>query len=53
MAQISVDSLMGNSGPSYPEQIAAPFVKNLRIMDLRKCLHPEDVDKALKVMMEK
>ena len=29
MAQISVDSLLGNNGPSYPEQIAAPFRKEL------------------------
>jgi putative YphP/YqiW family bacilliredoxin len=48
MAQISVDSLMGNSGPSYPEQIAAPFRKELTDNGFTQMLTPEDVDKALK-----
>jgi putative YphP/YqiW family bacilliredoxin len=47
MAQISVDSLMGNSGPSYPEQIAAPFRKELTDNGFTQMLTPEDVDKAL------
>jgi putative YphP/YqiW family bacilliredoxin len=47
MAQISIDSLMGNSGPSYPEQIAAPFRKELTDNGFTQMLTPEDVDKAL------
>jgi len=47
MAQISIDSLMGNSGPSYPEQIAAPFRKELTDNDFTQMLTPEEVDKAL------
>ncbi len=48
MAQISVDSLIGNSGPSYPEQIAAPYRKELTDNGFIQMLTPEDVDKALK-----
>ena len=48
MAQISVDSLMGNNGPAYPEQIAAPFRKELTDNGFTQMLTPEDVDKALK-----
>jgi putative YphP/YqiW family bacilliredoxin len=48
MAQISVDSLLGNNGPSYPEQIAAPFRKELTDNGFTQMLTPEDVDKALK-----
>ena len=47
MAQISIDSLMGNSGPSYPEQIAAPFRKELTDNGFTQMLSPEDIDKAL------
>ena len=47
MAQISVDSLIGNSGPSYPEQIAAPYRKELTDNGFRQMLTPEDVDAAL------
>lgn len=47
MAQISVDSLMGNSGPTYPEQIAAPFRKELTDNGFTQLLSAEDVDKAL------
>jgi len=49
MAQISVDSLMGNDGPSYPEQIAAPFRKELTDNGFTQLLTAEDVDKALGV----
>ena len=49
MAQISVDSLIGNSGPSYPEQIAAPYRKELTDNGFTQMLTPEDVDAALKV----
>jgi putative YphP/YqiW family bacilliredoxin len=47
MAQISVDSLIGNSGPSYPEQIASPYRKELTDNGFTQMLTPEDVDKAL------
>src|SRR5205809_7538930 len=47
MAQISIDSLMGNSGPSYPEQIAAPFRKELTDNGFTQMLTPEEVDKVL------
>jgi putative YphP/YqiW family bacilliredoxin len=49
MAQISVDSLMGNSGPTYPEQIAAPFRKELTDNGFTQLLSAEDVDKTLGV----
>ncbi len=49
MAQISVDSLMGNNGPSYPEQIAAPFRKELTDNGFSQLLTAQDVDKALDV----
>ena len=49
MAQISVDSLIGNSGPSYPEQIASPYRKELTDNGFIQMLTPEDVDNALKV----
>src|SRR5215471_2317366 len=49
MAQISVDSLMGNNGPSYPEQIAAPFRKELTDNGFTQLLTAEDVDNALNV----
>ncbi|HEY2728207.1 MAG TPA: BrxA/BrxB family bacilliredoxin [Parafilimonas sp.] len=49
MAQISVDSLIGNSGPSYPEQIAAPYRKELTDNGFTQMLTIEDVDNALKV----
>ncbi|MEP6683298.1 MAG: BrxA/BrxB family bacilliredoxin [Parafilimonas sp.] len=48
MAQISVDSLIGNSGPTYPEQIAAPYRKELTDNGFTQMLTPEDVDGALK-----
>ena len=47
MAQISVDSLMGNQGPTYPEQIAAPYRKELTDNGFAQMLTPEDVDNAL------
>ena len=47
MAQISVDSLMGNNGPTYPEQIATPFRKELTDNGFTQMLTPEDVEKAL------
>lgn len=47
MAQISVDSLLGNQGPTYPEQIAAPYRKELTDNGFTQMLTPEDVDAAL------
>ena len=47
MAQISVDSLLGREGPTYPEQIAAPYRKELTDNGFTQMLTPEDVDKAL------
>ncbi|HVX26750.1 MAG TPA: BrxA/BrxB family bacilliredoxin, partial [Parafilimonas sp.] len=49
MAQISVDSLMGNQGPTYPEQIAAPFRKELTDNGFTQLLSAEDVENALGV----
>lgn len=48
MAQISVDSLIGNQGPTYPEQIATPYRKELADNGFTQMLTPEDVDAALK-----
>src|ERR1043166_8631859 len=47
MAQIGIDSLIGNSGPSYPEQIAAPYRKELTGNGFTEMLTPTDVDAAL------
>jgi putative YphP/YqiW family bacilliredoxin len=47
MAQISIDSLIGDSGPSYPEQIAAPYRKELTDAGFQQMLTPEEVDAAL------
>jgi putative YphP/YqiW family bacilliredoxin len=47
MAQISVDSLMGDNGPTYPEQIAAPYRKELTDNGFTQMITDEDVDKAL------
>src|SRR5215212_3548966 len=47
MAQISIDSLIGDSGPSYPEQIASPYRKELSENGFTQMLTPADVDAAL------
>ncbi len=49
MAQISLDSLMnkGVTTPTYSEEIAAPFRKELTEAGFEQLLTPEDVDKAL------
>jgi putative YphP/YqiW family bacilliredoxin len=47
MAQISIDSLIGNSGPSYPEQVAAPYRKELTDNGFVQMLTPAEVDAAL------
>lgn len=40
---------MGNNGPSYPEQIAAPFRKELTDNGFTQLLTADDVEKALGV----
>ncbi len=47
MARISLDSLMGNSGPSYSEIIVAPYREELVSAGFQQMLTPEDVDKVL------
>lgn len=47
MAMISLDSLMGNEGPSYPEQIAAPYRKELVDAGFAQMMTVEDVEKLL------
>ena len=47
MAQISLNSLMGTSAPTYSEQIAAPFRQELTEAGFTQLLTPEDVDNAL------
>lgn len=43
MARISLDSLMGNQGPSYPEQVVAPYRKELVDAGFRQMLTVSDV----------
>lgn len=47
MAKISLNSLMGNAGPSYPEQIVAPYRKELRDAGFEEVMTPEAVDAVL------
>ena|SRR5882724_5299398 len=47
MPQISLNSLMANEGPSYPEQIAAPYREELVQSGFEQLLTPEDVENAL------
>jgi putative YphP/YqiW family bacilliredoxin len=47
MAMISLDSLMGNSGPSYPEQIVAPYRKELVDAGFEQMMTVEEVENAL------
>ena len=44
---ISLDSLMGNSGPSYPEQIVAPYRKELVDAGFEQMMTVEEVEKVL------
>lgn len=44
---ISVDNLMANNKPTYPEQIAAPFRKELTDNGFQQLLTPEDVDEVI------
>lgn len=47
MAMISLDSLMGNQGPSYPEQIVAPYRKELVDYGFEQMMTVEDVEKVI------
>ena len=44
---ISLDSLMGNSGPSYPEQVVAPYRKELVDAGFEQMLTVEGVEKVI------
>lgn len=47
MAMISLDSLMGNQGPSYPEQVVAPYRKELVDAGFEQMMTPDDVEKII------
>lgn len=47
MAMISIDSLMGNQGPSYPEQVVAPYRKELVDYGFEQMMTVEDVEKVI------
>jgi len=47
MAMISIDSLMGNQGPSYPEQVVAPYRKELIDFGFEQMMNVEDVEKVI------
>jgi putative YphP/YqiW family bacilliredoxin len=47
MAQISLNSLMGTSGPSYSEAIVAPFRQELVETGFQQLMTPGEVDQAL------
>jgi len=47
MAQISLNSLMGTSGPSYSEIIVAPYREELVQTGFEQLLTPAEVDEAL------
>jgi putative YphP/YqiW family bacilliredoxin len=48
MAMISLDSLMGNQGPSYPEQVVAPYRKELADAGFQSLMTVDEVDQLLK-----
>lgn len=47
MAMISLDSLMGNQGPNYPEQIVAPYRKELADAGFNAIMNSEDLDNVM------
>ncbi|MFZ9718644.1 MAG: BrxA/BrxB family bacilliredoxin [Chitinophagaceae bacterium] len=47
MAMISIDQLMGNEGPSYPEQIVAPYRKELVDAGFQQMMSVADIDAVL------
>jgi putative YphP/YqiW family bacilliredoxin len=53
MPQISINSLLQKSGPSYPEAIAKPYREELVQTGFRQLLSPEDVKEALATLDDK
>lgn len=47
MAQISLKSLMNDTSPSYPAQVAQPFREELTAVNFKELFMPADVDAAL------
>jgi putative YphP/YqiW family bacilliredoxin len=47
MAMISIDSLMGNQGPSYPEQVVAPYRKELVDYGFEQMMTVDDVENII------
>jgi putative YphP/YqiW family bacilliredoxin len=47
MAQISLKSLMNNSAPTYPAEVAQPFRDELTEINFKEMLTPAEVDAAL------
>ncbi|MBM3440808.1 MAG: BrxA/BrxB family bacilliredoxin [Bacteroidetes bacterium] len=47
MAMISIDQLMGNEGPSYPEQIVAPYRKELTDAGFIQMMDVADIDRVV------
>jgi putative YphP/YqiW family bacilliredoxin len=48
MAMISLDSLMGNQGPNYPEQVVAPYRKELADAGFQPLMTSQEVDEVMK-----
>jgi putative YphP/YqiW family bacilliredoxin len=48
MAMISLDSLMGNQGPNYPEQVVAPYRKELADAGFQPLMTAQEVDEIMK-----
>lgn len=47
MAMISIDSLMGNQGPSYPEQVVAPYRKELVGVGFEQMMTVDEVEQVI------
>ena len=47
MAMISIDSLMGNQGPSYPEQVVAPYRKELVDFGFEQMMTFDEVEQVI------
>ncbi|MBX9783809.1 MAG: BrxA/BrxB family bacilliredoxin [Chitinophagaceae bacterium] len=47
MATISLNSLMSNQGPSYPEQVVAPYRKELVDFGFEQMITPDEVEKII------
>ena len=48
MAMISLESLMGNQGPNYPEQVVAPYRKELADAGFQPLMTLDEVDQLFK-----